>query len=407
MKIPALDMKAQLTPIRKEIDQAIARVLNHGGFVLGKEVEDFEKAACGYTGSEYAIGVSDGTSAISLALEALGITRGDRVMCPAFTYFATAGAIASIGAIPVFIDIDPKTYCIDPEAVESYLRRVPNTDNQRPKAIIPVHIYGQCADMDSILAIADKFNLKVIEDTAQAFGAAYGSCLPRTQAKRVVWGHPERSEGSKRLPTRQAGTMGDVSTVSFFPGKNLGACGDAGMVLTNKKELSDKLRCLRNQGASPEDKYKHILLGHNNRLDSIQAAILIVKLKYIDKWNQKRAENAAYYNEGLVDLEMVTPYVPDTNTHIYHQYMVRARNSEFRDNIMQHLNKKGIDSRVFYSIPLYLQACFEYLSYKKGDFPESEKAAEEIFSLPVYPELTRDQMDYVIKSVKEGLIVQN
>jgi dTDP-4-amino-4,6-dideoxygalactose transaminase len=380
MKIPALDMKAQLAPIRREIDQAIARVLDHGGFVLGKEVEKFEKDICLYSGSKYSIGVSNGTDAIVLALEALGIKRGDRVLCPAFTYFATVGAVASIGAIPVFIDIDPQTYCIDPESIKSYL-------HQTPKAIIPVHIYGQCADMDSILAAADKFNLKVIEDTAQAFGAVYKN----------------KKAG---LPVRQAGTMGDCGTVSFFPGKNLGACGDAGMVLARDESVADILRQLRNQGTAVSDKYKHIYPGHNNRLDSIQAAILVVKLKYMDTWNRKRAENAAYYNGQLAALELITPYVPDTNTHIYHQYMVRAKNNESRDHIMNHLKEKGIDSRVFYPIPLHLQPCFSYLGYKRGDFPESEKAAEEIFSLPVYPELTKSEMDYVVDSVKEGLRIK-
>jgi len=370
MKIPALDMKAQLAPIRKEIDQAIARVLGHGGFILGKEVEKFEEDICLYSGSKYSIGVSNGTDAIALALEALGIKKGDRVLCPAFTYFATVGAIVSIGAIPVFIDIDPKTYCIDPESVKPYL-------HQTPKAIIPAHLYGQCADMDSILAIADKFNLKVIEDTAQAFGAEYKN--------------------------KKAGTIGDCGTVSFFPGKNLGACGDAGIVLARDESVADILRQLRNQGTAPSNKYKHIYLGHNNRLDSIQAAILAVKLKHMDTWNRKRAENAVYYNEQLADLELITPYVPDTNTHIYHQYMVRAKNNESRDHIMNHLNEKGIDSRVFYPIPLHLQPCFSYLGYKEGDFPESEKAAEEIFSLPVYPELKHEQMDYVVESIKEVL----
>ncbi len=381
MKIPALDMKAQLAPIRDEIDSAIARVLDHGGFILGKEVQELEQAVSAYTLSRHAIGVSNGTDAIALALQALGVKQGDKVLCPTFTYFATAGAVASIGAIPVFIDIDPMTYCIDPGFVKEYLERLPKTESQKPKAIIPVHLYGQCAEMDSIMAIADEFDLNVIEDAAQAFGATYKD--------------------------KKAGTVGDVSTVSFFPGKNLGACGDAGIVLTSKDEISERLKCLSNQGASPEDKYQHILLGHNNRLDAIQAAILVVKLQYMDSWNCKRAENASYYNEQFADLGLTTPYVPDTNTHIYHQYMIRAKNNVSRDSIMNHLKEKGIDSRVFYPLPLHLQPCFDYLRYKKGDFPESERAAEEVFSLPVYPELTRKQMDYVIEGVKEGIVARN
>ena len=382
MRIPALDMKAQLAPIREEIDQAIARVLDHGGFILGKEVEEFEQAVCAYTKAKYAVGVSNGTDAIALALQAIGVKQGDKVLCPAFTYYATAGAIVRMGAVPVFIDIDPKTYCIDPDSIRDYLRR--NTQysiRNTIKAIIPVHLYGQCAEMDSMLDITDKFNLKIVEDTAQAFGATYRD--------------------------RQAGTIGDCGTVSLFPGKNLGACGDAGIVLTGQEKIAERLNCLRNQGSSPEDRYRHVLLGHNNRLDAIQAAILVVKLKYIDSWNQKRAENAAYYNEELADLELITPYVADVNTHIYHQYMVRANNNASRNSIMSHLNQKGIDSRVFYPMPLHLQNCFEYLGYKKGDFPVSEKAAKELFSLPVYPELTREQMDYVVESVKEGLLAKS
>ena len=382
MRIPALDMKAQLAPIREEIDQAIARVLDHGGFILGKEVEEFEQAVCAYTKAKYAVGVSSGTDAIALALQAIGVKQGDKVLCPAFTYYATAGAIVRMGAVPVFIDIDPKTYCIDPDSIRDYLRR--NTQysiRNTIKAIIPVHLYGQCAEMDSMLDIADKFNLKIVEDTAQAFGATYRD--------------------------RQAGTIGDCGTVSLFPGKNLGACGDAGIVLTGQEKIAERLNCLRNQGSSPEDRYRHVLLGHNNRLDAIQAAILVVKLKYIDSWNQKRAENAAYYNEELADLELITPYVADVNTHIYHQYMVRANNNASRNSIISHLNQKGIDSRVFYPMPLHLQNCFEYLGYKKGDFPNSEKAAKELFSLPVYPELTREQMDYVVESVKEGLLAKS
>ena len=389
MRIPSLDMKAQLAPIRDEIDRAITRVLNHGGFILGKEVQEFEQAVSAYTLSRHAIGVSNGTDAIALALQALGVKQGDKVLCPTFTYFATAGAVASIGAIPVFIDIDPKTYCIAPGSVKEYLERLPKTENLKPKAIIPVHLYGQCAEMDSIMAIADEFDLNVIEDTAQAFGATY------------------KGKEAGLPASNKAGIIGDVSTVSFFPGKNLGACGDAGMVLTNKEELASRIRCIRNQGASSNDKYQHVLIGHNNRLDAIQAAILAVKLKYIDIWNTKRAENASYYNEQFSDLGLTTPYVPDTNTHIYHQYMIRAKNNVSRDSIMNHLKKKGIDSRVFYPLPLHLQPCFDYLRYKKGDFPESERAAEEVFSLPVYPELTRKQMDYVIEGVKEGIVARN
>jgi dTDP-4-amino-4,6-dideoxygalactose transaminase len=419
MKIPALDMKAQLAPIRKEIDQAIAGVIDEGSFILGDEVKKLEDEVCRYTGSKYAVGVSNGTDAISLALESLGVSRGDRVICPAFTYYATAGAIAHIGAVPVFVDINPKTYCISPESVKDYLNRQPTTDNRQPKSIIPVHLYGQCADMEAVLSIAKEHNIKVIEDTAQAFGAIRHCentvIARRPQADVAILSpessssnqsnlcHPSASSRPQDDSRCKAGTMGDCGTISFFPGKNLGACGDAGMVLTQDQATAEKLYCLRNQGADPGNKYKHICLGHNNRLDAIQAAVLRVKLKYIDQWNKKRAENASYYNKSLADTGLITPYLPTINTHIYHQYTLRAKNKNARDVIVKALQEKGIDARTFYPIPLHLQPCFSYLGYKKGDFPESEKAADEVFSVPVYPELTIEQMDYVVESIKELL----
>jgi dTDP-4-amino-4,6-dideoxygalactose transaminase len=380
MKIPALDMKAHLLPIRKEIDKAVSRVIDSGGFILGEEVKRLEQEVCDYTDSEYAIGVSNGTDAISLALAALDIKQGDHVLCPAFTYYATASAIVHAGAIPVFVDIDPKTYCISPDSVRDSLNRQPQTANpacptgrRKPKVIIPVHLYGQCADMDAVLAIAKEHNLKIIEDTAQAFGA--------------------------ECKHQKAGTIGDCGTVSFFPGKNLGACGDAGMVLVKDKDIAERIHCLRNQGSDPANRYRHVHMGYNNRLDAIQAAVIAVKLRYLDKWNKQRAENAAYYNRNLADTGLVLPHTPDRNTHIYHQYTLRANKNLLRDKIIDYLQKKGVDARVFYPIPLHLQPCFAYLGYKKGDFPESENAADTVFSIPVYPELAKKQMDYVIESI--------
>jgi dTDP-4-amino-4,6-dideoxygalactose transaminase len=446
MKIPALDMKAHLAPIREEIDKAIADVIDKGAFILGAEVKKLEQEICNYSGSKYAIGVSNGTDAISLALEALGIKQGDRVLCPAFTYYATAGAIANTGAIPLFVDIDPKTYCISIESVKDCLSLIPSPQSPAPKAIIPVHLYGQCADMEAILQIAKEHNLKVIEDTAQAFGATchcdLRHCEPEQSESEKSWSeelkHPDlsassrpqddrhchsdpehsegeesqnkimdlgllRSYGARNDEYYKAGTMGDCGTISFFPGKNLGACGDAGMVLAQDKAVAERLLCLRNQGSDAANKYKHISLGHNNRLDAIQAAVLLVKLKYIDKWNKQREKNAAYYNSRLKDTGLALPCVPDTNTHTYHQYTLRAKDNTSRDNIISHLQGKGIDTRVFYPIPLHLQPCFAYLGYKKGDFPESEQAANTAFSIPVYPELTAEQMDYIVESVK-GLL---
>jgi dTDP-4-amino-4,6-dideoxygalactose transaminase len=416
MKIPALDMKAQIAPIREEIDKAIAGVIDKGSFILGDEVKKLEEDICKYTGSLYAVGVSNGTDAITLALEASGIKKGDNVLCPAFTYYATASAIVHAGAIPVFVDIDPKTYCISPESVKVFFERKPKTDNRQPKSIIPVHLYGQCADMDYILHIAKEHGLKVIEDTAQAFGAAC-HCEDRAergtkQSKDEIMdlGLPAPSEieglrsyGARNDGIKKAGTMGDCGTISFFPGKNLGAFGDAGMVLTQDKDIAEKLYRLRNQGADAVNKYKHIYLGHNNRLDAIQAAVLRVKLKYIDSWNSKRAENSAYYNKKLADTGLITPFVTGNNTHIYHQYTLRVKDEKTRDKIVKALQAKDIDSRTFYPIPLHLQPCFSYLGYKKGDFPESENAADKVFSIPVYPELTVEQMDYVVESIKELL----
>jgi dTDP-4-amino-4,6-dideoxygalactose transaminase len=291
--------------------------------------------------------------------------------------------------------------------------------------------------MEAILQIAKEHNLKVIEDTAQAFGATYHceqdrrsnlchseleqsaseesklgelkhpdpSASSRPQDDSHYHSDPEHSGGveSRCGKSHKAGTMGDCGTVSFFPGKNLGACGDAGMVLAQDKAVAERLLCLRNQGSDASNKYKHISLGHNNRLDAIQAAVLLVKLKYIGKWNKQREKNAAYYNSKLKDTGLVLPCVPDTNTHIYHQYTLRVKNHTLRDTIISHLQEKGIDARVFYPMPLHLQPCFAYLGYKKGDFPESEKTADEVFSIPAYPELTAEQMDYVVESIKEVL----
>jgi dTDP-4-amino-4,6-dideoxygalactose transaminase len=374
-KIPILDIKKQIAPIRKELDAAIGRVIDNTNFILGTEVPEFEKDVQEYCNVKYAVGVSNGTDAIKLALLALGIKSGDRVLCPAFTYFATAGAIASMAAIPAFADIDPATYNISVENIEKAIRK---DSGRKIKAIVVVHLYGQCADMESILKLAKKYNLKVIEDTAQSFGAEY---LPAGR----------QGKGKK------AGTLGDCGSVSFFPGKNLGAFGDAGMVLTNKKQAAQALKILRNQGN--KDKYYHLALGYNNRLDTIQAAVLRVKLKYLDSWNKKRQENAAYFNQRLKSLNIKLPFVPKYTTHIYHQYVLRLNTPSAP--LIEHLRNKGIDSRVYYPLPLHLQKCFKHLNYKKGDFPASEKASLETLAIPVYPDLTKQEKDYIIASIRE------
>jgi len=368
--IPVSDLKKQIAPIREEIDAAIKKVIDNTNFILGEEVRDFENEITKYTGVKYAIGVCNGTDAIKLSLLASGIKCGDGVICPAFTYYATAGAVASMGARPVFADIDPDTYNISVTSVEKVLKQ---REKLKIKAIIPVHLYGQCADMGSILKIAKKHKLKVIEDTAQAFGAEYKG--------------------------RKAGTIGDCGSVSFFPGKNLGAFGDAGIVLTNNRIIGEKLRVLRNQGN--KDKYYHLVLGYNNRMDTIQAAVLKVKLKYLDHWNRKRQENAQYLNSKLLGLRIKTPFVPEYTTHIYHQYVLRLEFSSSK--LIEHLRNKGIDSRVYYPVPLHLQKCFKYLGFKKGDFTNSEKASKETLSIPVYPDLTNRELDFIAGAIKEFL----
>jgi len=371
MKITALDLKKQIAPIRQEIDSAIKEVIDNTSFILGAGVDKFERHVVEYSGAKYAIGVSSGTDAISLGLLALGIKAGDGVICPAFTYYATAGAVANIGARPVFADIDEDTYNISLESVEKILSRKNRRMPFKIKAIIPVHLYGACADMDGILKLARKYKLKVIEDTAQAFGAEYRG--------------------------KKAGTMGDCGAVSFYPGKNLGAFGDAGLVLTNNKAVAEKLKILRNQGN--KNKYYHLVLGRNNRIDTIQAVVLDIKLKYLDGWNKKRQEVAQYYNRNLADLNIKLPFVPGYSTHIYHQYTLRTFKSNKK--FMDYLQKKGIDSRVFYPLPLHLQKCFKYLGYQAGDFPQAEQAAKQTFTLPIYPDLTGEEKDYIIQSVKE------
>lgn len=371
IKIPISDLKKQIAPIRAEIDAAMARVIDNTNFILGKEVGELECAVAEYTGVKYAVGVSNGTDALRLALLALGISRGDGVLCPSFTYYATAGAVASIGAIPVFADIDPDTYNISAQTIKKILAAKPQ--KLQVKAIIAVHLYGQCADMDPILEIARKNGLKVVEDTAQAFGAEYKG--------------------------RKAASLGDCGAVSFFPGKNLGAFGDAGMVLTSDQDLAEKIKLLRNQGN--DKKYIHSVLGSNNRLDTIQAAVLGVKLKYLDGWNNGRIENAGYFNRTLNLAGLKTPFAAQYNKHIYHQYVLRVSGSN--SALLEHLKGKGIDCRVYYPIPLHLQECFKYLGYQQGDFPESERASNEVLAIPVYPDLTRQEMDYIVSSIKEFL----
>ena len=367
--IPILDLKKQIAPIRAEIDQAIKKVIDQTNFVFGKEIEEFENDLVVYSQAKYAVAVSNGTDAIVLSLVALGIKPGDGVLCPAFTYYATAGAVASMGARPVFCDIEPDTFTISIVAIEKALKQ---QKKLKIKAIIPVHLYGQCADMDPIMKIARKYKLKVIEDTAQAFGAEY--------------------KGKK------AGSIGDCGALSLFPGKNLGAFGDAGAILINNKSSAEKLRLYRNQGNKV--KYCHEVIGYNHRMDTLQAAILRVKLKYYDSWNKKRQEVADFYREKLKDLAILkTPFVPEYTTHIYHQYVLRLNTSS--EKLIEHLRSKNIDARVYYPVSLHRQKCFKYLGYKRGAFPVAERSSLQTAAIPVYPDLTREEKGHIVSSIRE------
>ncbi|PIP17113.1 MAG: transcriptional regulator [Candidatus Portnoybacteria bacterium CG23_combo_of_CG06-09_8_20_14_all_37_13] len=368
-----LNLTKQYKSIKREIDFAIKRVLESGNFIGGEEVEGFENEMAKFCGTKYAVGVNSGTDALFLSLKALGINEGDEVITTPFTFIATAEIIANCGAKPVFVDIDPKTFNIDPNSVLKYLSTL--RTKKRPKAIIPVHLFGQIADMDRIMRIARKYKLYVIEDAAQAIGAEY--------------------KGKK------AGSIGDVGCFSFFPSKNLAAYGDGGMVVTNNKKIADKIRLLRNHGSSPKEKYLNLIVGTNSRLDALQAAILRVKLKYLPKWSKKRAEKATYYSTHLVTQspnDLVTPYIAPGHTHIFHQYTIRTKN---RDQLKKYLEKNGIPTMIYYPLPLHFQPAFKYLSYKKADFPEAEKAAKEVLSLPIYPELKKAEQDFIIRKIKE------
>lgn len=366
MKIPLLDLKAQYESIKGEIDSAIKNILESQSFILGKEVSKLEEEVSSYCGTKYAVGVNSGTDALVLALKAAGIGAGDEVITVPFTFIATAEAISNAGATPVFCDIDPKSYTMDPALIERKITK-------KTKGIIPVHLYGQCADMDGILKVAETHNLKVIEDTAQAIGAEYKK--------------------------RKAGSMGDIGCISFFPSKNLGAFGDGGMIITDNRNIAEEVRLLRVHGSS--ERYVHSVLGYNSRLDNLQAAILSVKLKYLDKWAAGRRKNAEFFNGAFKGMkDPATPFAYPHNTHVYHQYAVKTDNAK-RDKFIKFLVERGIESRVYYPVPLHLQECYKFLGYKRGDFPASEEASESTLVLPVYPELKEEKLNYIVDTVKE------
>jgi dTDP-4-amino-4,6-dideoxygalactose transaminase len=366
MKVPLLDLKAQFASIRQEIVSAVTAVLESQVFNIGPFVKELEISVAAYSGCEAAVGVSSGTDAILASLMALGVGAGDEVVTTPFTFFATAGCISRLGARPVFVDIQADTFNIDPAKIEAAL-------TERTKAILPVHLYGQMADMDEILALAGRHGLPVIEDAAQAIGAA--------------------------CKGRKAGSMGKLGCLSFYPTKNLGGVGDGGMILTRDKGLAARLEVLRDHGQSPTYFYK--LIGGNFRLDNIQAAPLTVKMRHLSAWTARRQANAAHYDRLLAGCKgAVTPVVRVGNTHIYHQYVLRV---ERRAQLQAFLKASEIGSGVYYPLCLHEQECFRALGYRKGDFPVAEKAASEVLALPVYPELADEQIAFVAAKVKEFL----
>lgn len=369
--VPILDLTRQYETIKEDIDAAVSRVLTSGRFILGPEVEAFEEEVAAFCGVRYAIGVASGTDALLLSLRALGIGPGDKVIIPSFTFFATAGVVHNVGATPVFCDIDLKTYNIDPARLKELLTHNPSLLTA-VKVIIPVHLYGQMANMDELMAIAEEYNLYVVEDAAQAIGAEYKG--------------------------RKAGTIGDLGCFSFFPTKNLGAYGDGGMVVTNDDELAARVQILRVHGSKP--RYYHRVVGVNSRLDAVQAAILRLKLTHLSEWTVARQHVAARYDELLRDVDGIElPYCAADRSHIFHQYTIRVKNGR-RDELRTHLKEQGIGTSIYYPRPLHLQECFQDLGYKEGDLPNSEEASHEVLSLPVFPELTGEEQEHVVKVIQ-------
>jgi dTDP-4-amino-4,6-dideoxygalactose transaminase len=364
--VPLLDLQAQYEPIKEEIKKVIDDVFDTKRFIMGPKIEELETKVAAYCGTKEAIGVSSGTDALIVSLMALEIGYGDEVITTPFTFFATAGSIARVGAKPVFVDIDPKTFNIDPDLIEAKI--TPKT-----KAIMPVHLFGQMSDMDKIMAIAKKHDLYVIEDACQAIGAEYKA------ADGVV---------------KKAGSVGDVGCFSFFPSKNLGCIGDGGIVTTNNVELAAKIKSLRNHGESK--RYFHDMVGGNFRLDALQAAALLVKLPLLEKQHEGRIKNGEFYNKNIGDVVAV-PYVKEGYRTIYNQYTLRVSDREL---FQKKLNDKNVGNAVYYPVPLHLQQCFQDLGYKEGDMPQAEQAAKEVVSIPVYAELTQEQLDYVVEAVK-------
>jgi dTDP-4-amino-4,6-dideoxygalactose transaminase len=364
--IPMVDLRAQYAAIKKEIDSAIREVLEAQQFILGPNVEAFESEIANYCGRKFAVGVASGTDALILAAHAAGISSGDEVLVPAFSFIATADAISLLRAKPVFVDIQPDTFCIDP-------RKLPEKLTKRTRAMIPVHLYGQSAEMRPILELASEHGVKVIEDNAQALGATYQG--------------------------RRAGSLGDFGCISFFPSKNLGGYGDAGMIVTDSEDDYRRLRMLRNHGSST--RYVSEEQGWNSRLDELQAAILRVKLRHLDEWCAARRANAAHYDQCLNNIRgLRVPHAASWGEHVYHQYTIRV---ERRDHVQKFLQREGIASTVYYPVPMHLQPIYKHLGYKPGDLPESERVSAEVLSLPIHPELTTGDIERVAETIARAL----
>ena len=367
MPVPLLDLKAQFQSIKEETMTAVLAVIESQRFIMGEQVGELEQAIASLCGAEHGIACASGTDALLLPLKALELAPGDEVITTPFTFFATAGAIANSGGKPVFVDIDPATFNIDPDAVEAAV-------TPRTRAIVPVHLFGQMAPMERLQALAERHDAPIIEDAAQAIGAR------------------QKTGGEWRM----AGELSWASAFSFFPSKNLGCWGDGGMMVTNDGELAARLRLLRTHGGAKQ--YHHEEIGTNSRLDTLQAAVLLAKVKHLRDWAERRRKQAAAYDAALGAIDGVTvPPVHDGNEHVYHQYTIRAAR---RDDLKKHVSASGIGCAVYYPTPLHLQPCFSEFGYREGDFPEAERASREVLSLPVYPELTQPQRESVVNAIR-------
>jgi dTDP-4-amino-4,6-dideoxygalactose transaminase len=362
MTVPLLDLQAQYREYGEQLEKEVIEILRSGRYIKGPKLEELERELAAYCGVERAVACASGTDAILIALLAHSVGPGSEVVTTPYTFFATGGSISRLGGRPVFVDIDPATYNIDPGLVPAAL-------SAKTAAIVPVHLYGQCADMDPILEIGEEKGIPVIEDAAQAIGAAYRG--------------------------RKAGSMGSVGCFSFFPSKNLGGCGDGGFMTTNDGELADRLTILREHGAKP--KYYHKVIGINSRMDALQAGIILIKLPYLESWHEGRRRNAAFYDRRLAGLPLILPRVAEGSQSVFNQYVIRT---ERRDALRNHLQEKGIGNEIYYPVPLHLQECYRDLGYREGSFPQAEGAARETLALPIYPQLTEEQLEEVASAIE-------